>query len=267
MHPSQTLAAEYSGKAAAYAQLWAPVIRPMALPLLEVLPLHAAHRVLDIGTGTGSLVADLQAAAPHATILGVDRAEGMLREGRHVLPHPVAVMDVQDLGIRSDAIDIALLVFVLFHTPDPSRSLTEVLRVLHGGGAVGIVTWGKDPGLPGLSIWNEELDREAAEPDQRDRSVMQQGLMDTTDKLSALLNSVGYERLRIWGLMCRHLWTVEDLLAAQIGCGMAARRLASLPATTRARCASRVQARLKELTPSDLTYCPEVLLAVAHRPV
>jgi len=267
MHPSQSLAAEYSGKAAAYAHHWAPVIRPMALPLLQVLPLRAAHLVLDVGTGTGSLVADLQAAAPRATILGVDRAEGMLREGRHVRPHPLAVMDVQDLGIRSEAIDVALLVFVLFHTPDPSRSLTEVLRVLQAGGAVGIVTWGEDPGLPGLSIWNEELDREGAGPDQRDRSVMQQGLMDTTEKLSALLDGVGYERLRIWGLTFRHLWTVEDLLAAQIGCGMAARRLASLSATTRARCASRVQARLKELTHSELTYRPEVLFAVAHRPV
>jgi len=176
-------------------------------------------------------------------------------------------MDVHDLGIRSDAIDVALLVFVLFHTPDPSRSLTEVLQVLRGGGAVGIVTWGKDPGLPGLAIWNEELDRQGAGPDQRDRSVMQQGLMDTTEKLSALLNRAGYERLRIWELMLRHEWKVEDLLAAQIGCGMAARRLASLSATRRAKCTSRVQARLKVLTHSELTYRPEVLFAVAHRPV
>jgi ubiquinone/menaquinone biosynthesis C-methylase UbiE len=59
-------------------------------------------------------------------------------------------MDVQDLGIRSDAIDVALLVFVLFHTPDPSRSLTEVLQVLRGGGAVGIVTGkGSGPVRPG----------------------------------------------------------------------------------------------------------------------
>ena len=267
MHPSESLAAEYSAKAAAYARHWAPVIRPMALPLLELLPLSSASLVLDVGTGTGSLVADLQAAGPHATILGVDRAEGMLREGRHALPHPLAVMDVQDLGIRSGAIDVALLVFVLFHTPDPSRSLTEVRRVLHGGGAVGIVTWGEDPGLPGLSIWNEELDQEGAGPDQRDRSVMQQGLMDTPEKLSALLKGVGYVRLRIWGLTFRHLWTVEDLLAAQIGCGMAARRLAGLSAIARARCTSRVEARLNELTHAELTYCPEVLCAVAHRPV
>src|SRR2546425_8989053 len=115
-----------------------------------------------------SLLANGPPSAPRGTILGVGRAEGMLREGRRVLPHPLAVMDVQDLGIRSEAIDVALLVFVLFHTPDPSRSLTEVLRVLQAGGAVGIVTWGEDPGLPGLSIWNEELDREGGGPGARE---------------------------------------------------------------------------------------------------
>jgi hypothetical protein len=78
------------------------------------------------------------------------------------------------------------------------------------------------------------------------------------------LDGVGYERRRIWGLTCRHLWTVEDLLAEQMGGGTAARRLASLSATRRVKCASRVQARLKEFTHSELTDRPEVPFAVAH---
>jgi hypothetical protein len=68
-------------------------------------------------------------------------------------------------------------------------------------------------------------------------------------------------------LTVHHLWTVEDLLAAQIGCGMAARRLAGLSAITRARCTSHVQARSNELAHSELAYCREVLFAVGHRPV
>ena len=42
---------------------------------------------------------------------------------------------------------------------------------------MGIVTWGSDPGLPGVAVWTEELDREGAEPDPRDPSVMQQARM------------------------------------------------------------------------------------------
>ena len=93
MNPSHTLAEEYSRKADAYASHWSPIIRPMAVPLVQQLPLDTARRVLDVGTGTGALVPDLHAAAPHATIIGADDAVGMLRAGPQETPHPVALMD------------------------------------------------------------------------------------------------------------------------------------------------------------------------------
>src|SRR5207249_2791887 len=71
--------AEYSAIADPYARLWSPVIRPMALPILEMLPLGQARDILDVGAGTGELFKDLSSRAPHARIMGVDRSEGMLR--------------------------------------------------------------------------------------------------------------------------------------------------------------------------------------------
>ena len=79
MDASQSLAAEYSAKSAAYARHWSPVIRPMALRLLPALPLRSAGRVLDVGADTGAILADLEESAPEAMVIGVDRAEGMLR--------------------------------------------------------------------------------------------------------------------------------------------------------------------------------------------
>jgi SAM-dependent methyltransferase len=265
MDPCRALAAEYSGKAAAYARYWSPVIRPMALPLFPALPLASAARVLDVGTGTGALWADLQEAAPAAQLLGIDRSIGMLRRGAAPKGR-VAVMDGQQLGLRRDSIDVAVLVFVLFHWPDPVRGLRELLPVLKPGGVLGLTSWGFDPGLPGADIWAEELESAGAAPDPRDPSVMRQALMDTVLKLGDLLVAAGFRPLRLWSQPFVHQWELERLVAVQVGCGLPARRLSSLEPGASTVCESRVRTRMARLTRAELSYRTEVLFGVAARP-
>ena len=76
MYTTPQLVAEYSAIADPYSRLWSPVIRPMALPMLEMLPLAQACDVLDVGAGTGELLEDLARRAPRAHIVAVDRSEG-----------------------------------------------------------------------------------------------------------------------------------------------------------------------------------------------
>lgn len=237
----------------------------MALPLLERLPLARAHRVLDIATGTGSRLSDITAAAPDAAVLGVDRAEGMLRAARRAGHRRLAVTDAQQLGIQSEMFDVVTLVFALFHMPDSLRCLREVHRVLRPGGTAGIATWGYDPGLPGVSVWKDELDRAGAAPDPRDPRVMQHDRMDTPEKLGHLLEAAGFPDVAIWSTDVEHQWTLEDLMANQIDCGAPARRLISLSRQARAQCESRVRERLQALAPAELLHRADVLLVMAER--
>jgi ubiquinone/menaquinone biosynthesis C-methylase UbiE len=263
LKPTQSLAEEYSSKAASYAEHWAPVLRPMALPIFGALPLSDARTVLDVGAGTGAMLPDIETAAPGAMIAGLDHAEGMLRIAKRSGWKRLVVADAQYLPIRSAGVDVGLLIFALFHLPDPVEGLRDLARSLSPAGKVGIVCWGNDPGAPGARIWVEELNREGAAPDPRHPSVVQTGAMNTKEKLTQLIESSGLKIAKLWSQHFCHEFRVEDVLAVQLGVGVAARRLPSLSVEARARCLERVVERLKKLSASELEYRPEVLFAVA----
>jgi SAM-dependent methyltransferase len=163
--PSKFLAGLYSASAREYAELWAPVLRPTSERLIDAMPLAAASAMLDLGTGTGTLLPGLEAAAPKARLIGVDLAIGMLREARAREERALlAAMDLTQLGIRESAVDAALLAFVLFLLPNPIAALSEVRRVLRSGGVMGCTTWGQGYELPGAAIWTRELDAHGGGP-------------------------------------------------------------------------------------------------------
>ena len=265
MDPSRKLADDYSQRADAYARHWAPVIHPMAEPLLRVLPIARATNILDVGVGTGALWPVIRKAAPAARLWGIDASEGMLRVGGELLHGRVSVMNAEKLGTRPSYFDAALLLFALFHVPDPPAALREIHATLRPGGTLGAVVWGEDPGLPGRDIWTEELDRSGASPDPRDPAVMRQSLMDTPAKLTSLLETCGFAADRVWSGRFTHAWTVERLLATQVHCGLPSRRLESLAPQTRLECADRVRARLQGWGSADLEYRVEVIYGIARR--
>lgn len=262
---SRLLAAEYSAKADAYARCWAGVIHPMARVLLDALPIRSARAILDLGCGTGDLLGDIRAVAPGASLIGADRAEGMLRVAQRTRSCAFMVTDAAALALPAESVDVAVLAFVLFHVPDPAAALSEVRRVLRPDATIGIVAWGTDPGTPGANIWAEELDACSAGPDPRDAIVMGHARMNTMERLAGLLRDADFVAPRIWTREFAHLWTVGELFALHATCGMPSRRLATLPAAAQASCAERVRCRMAALTADELVYRPEVLYAVARR--
>jgi ubiquinone/menaquinone biosynthesis C-methylase UbiE len=263
--PVSIRAALYSAQAQEYACLWSPVIRPMGRHLLHALPLADATQILDIGTGGGALVPDICGLAPNAAVIGLDRAEGMLRVAQAACGIPLAVMDAQRLAVQTASMDVAVLIFVLFLLPDPLRGLMEVARVLRPGGAVGITTWGANPDFPASAVWDEELEAHKAAPDPMYAREDQREMMDTPQKLDALLKQAGFVSSHSWTERFEHRWTPEAFFALRVGFGPHQRRLAALAPDARSACLSRIRERLACLGSEDFVYRPEVVFALAHR--
>jgi len=259
------LADLYSKRAAAYDALWSPVIRPLGEHLLDRLPLARASDVIDIGCGAGALLPLIQQRAPGATVLGVDRSQGMLEVARRKHSGPLAQMDAQQLDLPDGSFDVAVIAYVLFHMPSPERCLREAHRVLRSGGVIGVVTWADEQPPPANKVWDEELAAAEAKPMELP-AVDNFEATNTEAKLRGLLEGAGFavELMSVESL--EHRWPPEEHLEWHLQ-STSRVRLDSLTAEARDDCLNRVKQRLAKLGPSDYTFRGEVLIATAHKKV
>lgn len=137
-----------------YARWWAPVIAPAALAAIDEIAAAidgGARRVLDVGTGTGTLAVALVRRWPDIRITAIDASSGMIDKAggeadRLLTPDQRARLDLRvafadDLGLADESIDVAVSSFVLQLVPNRFRALREVRRVLRPGGQFGWVSW------------------------------------------------------------------------------------------------------------------------------
>ncbi len=112
--------------------------------LAEAANVCAGERVLDVAAGNGN--ATLAAARRFADVTSTDYVPALLDKGRERavaegLPVKFQVADVEALPFTDASFDVVLSTFGAMFAPDHQRTAREMLRVLRGGGRIGMANW------------------------------------------------------------------------------------------------------------------------------
>jgi SAM-dependent methyltransferase len=126
--------------------------------------LTADDRLLDVGSGPGTITADLARRVREVVAVEISEAAADLTRTelarQSVANVDVRVGDVHALAFADDEFDVVHAHQVLQHVADPVQALRELARVTRAGGVVGVrdsdyAAFAWFPELPGLARWLE----------------------------------------------------------------------------------------------------------------
>lgn len=116
----------------------------LAAQLIEYADLQPGHKVLDVATGTGLVaIAAAQKVAPDGWIVGVDLAEGMLRQAKAKIEYlqlfniSLYLQDVETVNLPANCFDRILCSSALIYLTDISANLRRWHEALKPNGWVG----------------------------------------------------------------------------------------------------------------------------------
>ncbi|HEX7949024.1 MAG TPA: class I SAM-dependent methyltransferase [Candidatus Limnocylindrales bacterium] len=256
--------ARYDALAGSYARHWGPVIRPAALALLDRIDeaMVGDIRVLDLGTGTGTLAVQALTRWPSARVTGVDPSRPMLDLAEAAVadalgppgkpgPRFTAVTAFADeLPFEAGSFDVALSSFVLQLVPSRAAALRELQRVLRPGGRLGWVTWlVGGPAFRGDQVVDEVLDEFGFDPPERDG---RSGDVASVAAAAAATRRAGFGAVRAAEAALVHAWR-PDAYAAFIAEFDEQSTFDELEPAERRRMERRLQERLGSLTEAELT--------------
>lgn len=114
---------------------WSVGRRDIVVQLLETLGVRKDARLLEVGCGSGALVAEL-AARGYSDVTGVDLAELAVAAARRAGLHNVVRMDGSETSYEDESFDCIVASDVLEHIMDEQKALLEWKRLLRPGGVL-----------------------------------------------------------------------------------------------------------------------------------
>jgi malonyl-CoA O-methyltransferase len=130
-------------------------VQDRVLALLEAAA-PDARRVLDVGAGTGALLARLVAARPGLSAAAIDLAPGMCAATRRAAPLArVTAADAEALPFRDASFDLVVTTSTLQWLPRVAPALEEARRVLEPGGVLCVALFGARTLFELREAWDE----------------------------------------------------------------------------------------------------------------
>lgn len=147
---------QWAGKAAAYRDSFAALCAHPAGPLLDAAGVGPGVRVLDVGTGPGTVAA--LAGARAAQVTAVDAEPSMLELARRRVPDAeIRQAILPRLPFPDDFFDAVVANFVINHVGDPEAAVREMRRVARPGGRLAVTIWPYPP-PPAQRLWQTIFD-------------------------------------------------------------------------------------------------------------
>ena len=156
------------GRAAGVYDAHTPVQQQVRARLLDLALRRAPapRRALDVGAGTGALLADLRAREPAAVGVAMDLAHGMAVAARE-RGAPAVAGDAEALPFATGRFDLVLSSSALQWLPRLAPALAEMRRVLAPGGTVAVAFFGGETLHELREAWRAALP--AGAPDRTHR--------------------------------------------------------------------------------------------------
>lgn len=140
---------------------WATPEKACHGELLRLFALKSGDRLLDVGCGSGDLLAMAAALEPGAILVGLDPDEDALELASHKIPGTIHAAELHQgvaemLPFEDEAFDLVTVTRLLVSLEARTRAevLAECWRVLRPGGRLLVADWQEEPeGLEALITW------------------------------------------------------------------------------------------------------------------
>src|SRR5215468_3134245 len=166
----------------------------LAPPFLKFAGLKDGDRVLDVGSGTGSLALAVLQEAPASRVVGVDPSPAYVAHARTRAGGGRATFeegDAQHLRFPDGSFDAALALLVVNFIPDRAAAVREMARVTRPGGVVAAAVWDYGNGMEMLRAFRDEavaLDPASEPRDERHLPACRPGELAALWRAQGLLD-------------------------------------------------------------------------------